>query len=281
MCGIVGGIAERNLVPILLEGLRRLEYRGYDSSGIALLDSNSNLKRVRSIGKIKELETIIGQEDQAFKGNVGIAHTRWATHGVPSEKNAHPHICNNKVAVVHNGIIENYQTLKHDQLATGYQFTSETDTEVVVHAIHQQLENTDDLLQAVTQAISQFEGAYALGVVATNDPTTLIAARKGSPLVIGIGIGEHFIASDVSALLLVTQRFIFLEEGDIAKITRDQVQIFDAQGHAVNRPVKQSSLSTTSVELGEHKHYMHKEILEQPDYDNDTHWLPLPDTAYK
>jgi glutamine---fructose-6-phosphate transaminase (isomerizing) len=270
MCGIVGGIAERNLVPILLEGLRRLEYRGYDSSGIALLDSTSNLRRVRSTGKIKELETRIGQEDQSFKGNIGIAHTRWATHGVPSEKNAHPHICNNKVAVVHNGIIENYQTLKQDQLVAGYQFTSETDTEVVVHAIHQQLEQTDDLLQAVTQVVSQFEGAYALGVVATNDPDTLIAARKGSPLTIGIGIGEHFIASDVSALLPVTQRFIFLEEGDIAKITREQVQIFDVQGHLVDRPVKQSSLSTTSVDLGEHKHYMHKEILEQPQVVADT-----------
>lgn len=270
MCGIVGGIAERNLVPILLEGLRRLEYRGYDSSGIALLDSSSNIKRVRSIGKIKELETRIDQEDKAFKGNIGIAHTRWATHGVPSEQNAHPHVCNNKVAVVHNGIIENYQTLKGEQLAAGYRFTSETDTEVVAHAIHQQLENTDDLLQAVTKAVSQFEGAYALGVVAANDPETLIAARKGSPLVIGIGICEHFIASDVSALLLVTQRFIFLEEGDIAKITRDQVQIFDAQGNAVNRPVKQSSLSTTSVDLGEHKHYMHKEIIEQPQAVADT-----------
>ncbi|PHS70972.1 MAG: glutamine--fructose-6-phosphate transaminase (isomerizing) [Methylophaga sp.] len=270
MCGIVGGIAERNLVPILLEGLRRLEYRGYDSSGIALLDADSNIKRVRSIGKIKELEARIAHEKSDFSGSIGIAHTRWATHGVPSEKNAHPHICNNSVVVVHNGIIENYQTLKQDQLAAGYQFTSETDTEVVVHAIHQQLETNDNLLQAVMQAVKQFEGAYALGVIATDDPQTLIAARKGSPLVIGIGIGEHFIASDVSALLPVTQRFIFLEEGDIAKITKEEIQIFDTDGLLVDRPVKQSSLSTTSVELGEHKHYMHKEILEQPQAVADT-----------
>lgn len=270
MCGIVGGIAERNLVPILLEGLRRLEYRGYDSSGIALLGSNSNIKRVRSIGKIKELEARIAEEAESFHGHIGIAHTRWATHGMPSEKNAHPHICNNKVVVVHNGIIENYQTLKRSQLEAGYQFTSETDTEVVVHAIHQRLEKTDDLFRAVTQAVSQFEGAYALGVISVSDPNTLIAARKGSPLVIGVGIGEYFIASDVSALLPVTQSFIFLEEGDIAKITREQVQIFDAEGQLVDRPIKQSSLSTTSVELGEHKHFMHKEIFEQPQAVADT-----------
>ncbi|HDY85019.1 hypothetical protein LCGC14_0571720 [marine sediment metagenome] len=268
MCGIVGGIAERSVTPILLEGLRRLEYRGYDSSGIALLDSNNVINRVRALGKIKQLEKKIEQEQEqeqvSFSGNIGIAHTRWATHGIPSENNAHPHICNNKVAVVHNGIIENYQVLKQAQIAAGYRFTSETDTEVVGHAIHQQLESTDDLLLAVTRALNEFEGAYALGVIAICDPDTLIAARKGSPLVIGVGIGEHFIASDVSALLPVTQNFIFLEEGDVAKLTRESIEIYDASGNRVDRPVKQSSLSVTAVELGEHRHYMHKEICEQP-----------------
>jgi glucosamine--fructose-6-phosphate aminotransferase (isomerizing) len=264
MCGIVGGIAERSVTPILLEGLRRLEYRGYDSSGIALLDNDNVIQRVRALGKIKQLENKIEKETVSFSGTIGIAHTRWATHGIPSENNAHPHICNNKVAVVHNGIIENYQVLKQAQLSAGYRFTSETDTEVVGHAIHQQLEATDDLLLAVTQALSEFEGAYALGVIAINDPDTLIAARKGSPLVIGIGIGEHFIASDVSALLPVTQNFIFLEEGDVAKLTRQSIEIYDVSGNRVERPIKQSNLSVTAVELGEHRHYMHKEIFEQP-----------------
>ncbi|HHA19898.1 MAG TPA: glutamine--fructose-6-phosphate aminotransferase, partial [Methylophaga sp.] len=230
MCGIVGGVAERNVTPILIEGLRRLEYRGYDSSGIAVLNDSGELQRIRAIGKIKNLEAKIQKQSVSLDGKSGIAHTRWATHGAPSENNAHPHICNNKVAVVHNGIIENYQQLKEKQLEANYQFTSETDTEVIAHAIHQELEATDDLLHAVTQAIKQFEGAYALGVIANNNPETLIAARKGSPLVIGIGIGEHFIASDVSALLPVTQKFIFLEEGDVAKISRQTVEIYDANG---------------------------------------------------
>lgn len=270
MCGIVGGVAERNVVPILLEGLRRLEYRGYDSSGIAVLNSAGELQRVRAIGKIKNLEAKIQQDETKISGPIGIAHTRWATHGVPSENNAHPHICNNKVAVVHNGIIENYQELKHEQTTAGYRFTSETDTEVIAHAMHQALENTDDLLKAVNQAIKHLEGAYALGVVAVNDPETLVVARKGSPLVIGVGIGEHFIASDVSALLPVTQRFMFLEEGDVAKVTRETVEIFDARGKLVERPIKQSSLKSNSVELGDHKHYMHKEIFEQPQSVSDT-----------
>ncbi len=263
MCGIVGGVAERNVVPILLEGLRRLEYRGYDSSGIAVLNKSGELQRVRSIGKIVNLDEKIEELSEPFFGQVGIAHTRWATHGVPSENNAHPHICKNKVAVVHNGIIENYQELKAEQLKSNYQFTSETDTEVIVHAIHQQLETTDDLLQAVTQAISFMKGAYALGVTAIDNPETLVVARKGSPLVIGVGIGEHFIASDVSALLPVTQNFIFLEDGDVARITRELVEIFNDQGQLVERPVKQSNLTSQSVDLGDHKHYMHKEIFEQ------------------
>jgi glucosamine--fructose-6-phosphate aminotransferase (isomerizing) len=265
VCGIVGGIAERNVAPILMEGLRRLEYRGYDSSGMALLDGDSSLQRVRAIGKIKQLENKIDALDKPFIGNLGIAHTRWATHGVPSEQNAHPHICNNKVAVVHNGIIENYQELKTRQLAAGYRFTSETDTEVVAHEIFDQLESTDDLLSAVMSSLKSFDGAYALGVVAVNNPDTLVAARKGSPLVIGVGIGEHFIASDVSALLPVTQNFIFLEDGDVAKLSRDKIEIFSMQtGERVERPVKHSSLNITAVELGAHRHYMHKEIFDQP-----------------
>jgi glucosamine--fructose-6-phosphate aminotransferase (isomerizing) len=264
VCGIVGGIAERNVAPILMEGLRRLEYRGYDSSGMALLDSENTIKRVRLLGKIKQLEARIAEQETSFSGSLGIAHTRWATHGIPAENNAHPHICNGKVAVVHNGIIENYQSLKQQQLEAGYRFTSETDTEVVAHEIHQQLEQTDDLVEAVIAAVSEFEGAYALGVISTEHPDEFVAARKGSPLVIGVGIGEHFIASDVSALLPVTQNFIFLEDGDVAKLSRDNVEIYDAvTGQRVEREVKQSSLNITSVELGEHRHYMHKEIFEQ------------------
>jgi glucosamine--fructose-6-phosphate aminotransferase (isomerizing) len=270
MCGIVCGVAERNIVPILLEGLKRLEYRGYDSSGIALLDSNSQIQRVRSLGKIVNLEKNIQSQKTEFSGYIGIAHTRWATHGAPAENNAHPHVCNNQVAVVHNGIIENYQTLKASQLEQGYRFTSETDTEVVAHCIHKQLDSSRSLLQAVQTAITHFEGAYALGVVSPKHPQTLVAARKGSPLVVGVGIGEYFIASDVSALLPVTQNFIFLEEGDVAEITRDSLKIYDAAGQLVERPVKQSQLTANAVELGEHRHYMHKEIFEQPQAVMDT-----------
>jgi glutamine---fructose-6-phosphate transaminase (isomerizing) len=265
VCGIVGGIAERNVNPILMEGLRRLEYRGYDSSGMALLDDTNALHRVRSLGKIQQLQDKVDQLTEPFTGRIGIAHTRWATHGIPSENNAHPHICNNQVAVVHNGIIENYQSLKQKQLTQGYRFTSETDTEVVAHEIHAELQQDNDLLQAVLRSLKVFDGAYALGVMDKSHPDMLVAARKGSPLVIGIGIGEHFIASDVSALLPVTQNFIFLEDGDVAKLTRDKVEIYSAEtGELVERPIKQSSLNITSVELGEHRHYMHKEIFEQP-----------------
>ncbi len=264
MCGIVGGIAERNLVPILLEGLKRLEYRGYDSSGVAVLDSENTIQRVRALGKIKSLEAKIAEAKHPLSGQIGIAHTRWATHGVPAENNAHPHVCNNQVAVVHNGIIENYQSLKKHQVTEGYRFTSDTDTEVVAHCVHEQLKSSQTLLEAVQKAIAHFEGAYALGVVSVEYPDTLIAARKGSPLVIGVGIGEHFIASDVSALLPVTQSFIFLEEGDVAEITRESVNIYDVNGQQVAREIKQSSLSMHSVDLGDHRHYMHKEIFEQP-----------------
>jgi glucosamine--fructose-6-phosphate aminotransferase (isomerizing) len=262
MCGIVGAVAERNVVPILLEGLRRLEYRGYDSAGIAVVNDAACLERVRQLGKVEKLaESLI---KQPIKGGLGIAHTRWATHGVPSEANAHPHICDKKVAVVHNGIIENHNALRKQQMANGFKFTSETDTEVVVHQIQSYRLKGDDLLAAVKHATADLEGAYALGVIAVDEPGRLIAARSGSPLVIGVGFGEYFIASDVAALLPVTQRFIFLEEGDIADIHIDSLSIFDKSGAAVEREIRTSELSMDAVSRGKFRHYMMKEIHEQP-----------------
>ena len=215
MCGIVGGIAQRNVVPILIEGLRRLEYRGYDSAGLAVVNNNE-IFRKRALGKVSVLQELI--DNDPISGNIGIAHTRWATHGKPSTENAHPHISRDVVAVVHNGIIENHEQLRTRLKSDGYTFTSETDTEVIVHKIHEQLQNSPDLLTAVKKTVSELEGAYALGVVNEDHPDTLVTCRKGSPLVIGVGIGEYFIASDIAALLPVTRRFIFLEEGDIAEI---------------------------------------------------------------
>jgi len=261
MCGIVGGIAQRNVVPILLEGLKRLEYRGYDSAGLAVID-DQKIHRKRALGKVKGLEMML--EAEPIAGNIGIAHTRWATHGKPSTANAHPHICRNKVAVVHNGIIENHDSLRSDQLQNGYIFTSETDTEVIVHEIFDALNSADSLLNAVKQTIKKLEGAYALGVMSIDSPNTLIACRKGSPLVIGVGIGEYFIASDIAALLPVTQRFIFLEDGDIAAITIDGLVIYDINDNHVNRPIKESQLKADSVDKGAYRHYMLKEIYEQP-----------------
>jgi len=261
MCGIVGGIAQRNVVPILIEGLKRLEYRGYDSAGLAVV-TDQKIYRQRAIGKVQGLESLIVTEP--FSGNVGIAHTRWATHGKPSTNNAHPHICNNKVAVVHNGIIENHQTLRTQQKEQGYQFTSETDTEVIAHQVYQELEQTASLLQAVKNTVKHLEGAYALGVLHRDDETTLVVCRKGSPLVIGVGFGEYFIASDVAALLPVTHRFIFLEDGDIAELKIDSLVIYDRNDQVVERPIKESSLKSDAVDKGEYRHYMLKEIYEQP-----------------
>ena len=262
MCGIVGGVAERDVVPILIEGLRRLEYRGYDSAGVAVVDEAGALCRARIPGKVQALADLLQQ--QPLRGTTGIAHTRWATHGVPSENNAHPHISNNTVGIVHNGIIENHETLRAAQMAAGYKFTSETDTEVIVHQVHQHMQAGLDLLAAVRATIDQLHGAYALGVISTAEPERLVAARRGSPLVIGVGIGEHFIASDVAPLLPVTRRFIFLEEGDVADLCRDSVIIYDANGTQVERPIKESELSLDAVERGEFRHYMLKEIYEQP-----------------
>jgi glutamine---fructose-6-phosphate transaminase (isomerizing) len=261
MCGIVGGIAQRNVVPILLEGLKRLEYRGYDSAGLAVIHNNE-IYRKRELGKVKGLEALLQAEP--ISGHIGIAHTRWATHGVPSTQNAHPHICRHKVTVVHNGIIENHEQLRSQQLEDGYEFTSQTDTEVIVHQIFDALETSDGFVEAVKQSLAKLEGAYALGILCTDHPDTLIACRKGSPLVIGVGIGEHFIASDVAALLPVTQRFIFLEDGDIAVIGINDLVIYDKADNIVTRPIKESQLTAEAAEKGEYRHYMLKEIYEQP-----------------
>ncbi len=264
MCGIVGAIAERNVTPILLEGLRRLEYRGYDSAGIVTLDdSDGQLHRVRTVGKVQALAERLQQ--QPARGPLGIAHTRWATHGAPCERNAHPHLSNNSVAVVHNGIIENYQQLKARLTAAGYHFESDTDTEVVAHLIDQQLhKNGGDLLLAVRNSVAQLTGAYSLGVMSRQDPTRLIAARAGSPLVLGIGIGEYFIASDVFALAPVTQTFVFLEEGDIAEVQREGFTIYDAQGRTVERSLSYSGQMGVTAGKSGYRHFMLKEIFEQP-----------------
>ena len=262
MCGIVGAIAERDVSPILLEGLRRLEYRGYDSAGLVVVGGENRLERMRSMGKVSRLADALA--DSPLSGSLGVAHTRWATHGKPSESNAHPHICRDSVAVVHNGIIENYQELRERQTALDYQFTSETDTEVVVHQVHYHLAQGQDLLAAVKATVNELHGAYALGVVSNAEPGHLVAARRGSPLVIGLGIGENFIASDVAALLPVTQQFIFLEDGDVADISRDGIRIFDASGAQAEREVRVSELNVDAVERGQYRHYMLKEIYEQP-----------------
>jgi glucosamine--fructose-6-phosphate aminotransferase (isomerizing) len=268
MCGIVGAVANRNVVPVLLEGLRRLEYRGYDSAGIAVLDSDGKLDRVRSLGKVSVLTEAINDR---LNGYLGIAHTRWATHGEPSQANAHPHICRTTVSVVHNGIIENHEQLREEQIKRGFEFTSETDTEVVVHQIYGYHVDEDmDILSAVRATVKDLEGAYALGVISAREQGRLIAARRGSPLVIGIGDEEFFIASDVAALLPVTQQFIYLEEGDIADIRTDLLVIYNEQGDVVERPVCESELSADSIDRGNFEHYMLKEIYEQPKAAADT-----------
>lgn len=259
MCGIIGAVAQRNVVPILLEGLRRLEYRGYDSAGMAVISGNQ-LEHVRSIGRVAELSI----KSANTQGCLGIAHTRWATHGVPSIRNAHPHISRDCIAVVHNGIIENYEELRQELSAQGYVFTSDTDTEVIAHLIHRHYVASTDLLASVRSALADLVGAYAIGVVAADQPNRLICARRGSPLLLGLGIQEHFIASDMSALLPVTQRVIYLEEGDVAEINQMGYRILDASGASVERPVHISELSNESVELGDYRHFMQKEIHEQP-----------------
>lgn len=260
MCGIVGAVAERNVVPILMEGLRRLEYRGYDSAGIAIYDGQS-IKRVRRVGKVQELQNALDAD--LLRGVIGISHTRWATHGVPNESNAHPHMSEDDIAIVHNGIIENYEELRDDLLKNGFEFESQTDTEAVAHRIKHQLKETGELSAAVRATVAELEGAYALAVMSASDPDKLIVARAGCPVVIGLGIGENFVASDVAALLPVTRKFMFLEEGDIAVVRREGVTVYDANGNEVARPVKESKLSADAAERGEYRHYMQKEIHEQ------------------
>ncbi len=260
MCGIVGAIAERNVTPILMEGLRRLEYRGYDSAGIALEDGGT-LQRVRREGKLRHLEDALAESP--LKGFLGIAHTRWATHGAPSEINAHPHISGTNVAVVHNGIIENHDALRAELAAEGYEFTSETDSEVVAHRVRFHLTKLGNLLDAVRATVAELKGAYALVVMDANDPDALVLARSGGPVVIGLGIEENFVASDITALLPVTRRFQFLENGDVALVRRRSVEIFDANGKAVERRIIESELTADAAERGRFRHYMQKEIHEQ------------------
>jgi glutamine---fructose-6-phosphate transaminase (isomerizing) len=262
MCGIVGAIAERNIVPILMEGLRRLEYRGYDSAGLAVLNGSRQLTRLRTVGKVRALDEAL--EQSPASGKIGIAHTRWATHGVPSERNAHPHISLDGLAIVHNGIIENHEELREELKRLGYKFTSETDTEVIAHRIHHHLATVKDLFKAVRATVAELEGAYALAIVSENDPERLILAREGCPVVVGVGVEENFVASDVAALLPVTRRFIFLEEGDVAEIRRKSIRIIDKEGNTVDRPIRESELSADAAEKGQYRHYMLKEIHEQP-----------------
>lgn len=267
MCGIVGAVAQRDVVDILVEGLRRLEYRGYDSAGVAVVTEAGELTRLRRLGKVKELSDAVAA--QPVLGGTGIAHTRWATHGEPSERNAHPHVSSN-ITVVHNGIIENHSPLREALKAKGYVFSSDTDTEVIAHLVEEELKVAGSLLAAVQKAVKQLHGAYGTVLMDKTDASRVVVARSGSPLVIGLGIGENFIASDQLALLPVTRRFIFLEEGDVAEITRHSVAIFDKDGVAVEREVHESNVSYDAGDKGQYRHFMLKEIYEQPHAINNT-----------
>ncbi len=262
MCGIVGAVAGRDIVPILMEGLRRLEYRGYDSAGVAVLNGSGEVSRIRAAGKVARLSEALNSNPKA--GALGIAHTRWATHGVPNERNAHPHISKDGIAIVHNGIIENHEELRADLARRGYAFESETDTEVVAHRIHYHLAGSKDLFQAVQKTVAELHGAYALVVIWGKDPDCIVLARAGCPVIIGLGEDENFVASDVAALLPVTRDFIVLEEGDVACVRRRSVEIVDAAGQAVERKSYHSELSADAADRGDYAHYMLKEIHEQP-----------------
>jgi len=263
MCGIVGAVAERDVTPILLEGLKRLEYRGYDSAGIALLAKSGEIARHRVKGKVHALTQLVNE--QPILGGTGIAHTRWATHGIPSEINAHPHMSENEVALVHNGIIENHTKLRNFLIKKGYSFSSETDTEVIIHLIHHNFSKHQDILTALKDTVASLEGAFSLGVIHKSHPERMLAVRSGSPLVVGLGLGENFIASDSLALLPVTHQFIYLEEGDLADITRDKVSIYDNQNRPVQREIHTSKLNADIADRGDYQHYMQKEIFEQPE----------------
>ncbi len=269
MCGVVGAIAQRDVVAILLDGLKRLEYRGYDSAGLAVIAPENNTEkkgkvhRVRAAGKVAAL--VDNLEQTPLGGNLGIAHTRWATHGVPCERNAHPHTAANRVVLVHNGIIENYSVLKEKLLSKGHVFESDTDTEVAAACIYESLKKTNDLLSAVQEAVGQFEGAYALCIMDAEDPNRLIGVRKGSPLVVGLGFGEHFLASDALALQRITQDYIYLEEGDVAELSREGFRIFDHTGALVTRQQKTRTFNQDTSDKRGFRHFMLKEIYEQPD----------------
>lgn len=264
MCGIVGGVAQRNVAPILLEGLKRMEYRGYDSAGIAVIsDQTHQLERLRVVGKVSAL--MAAYQEKQLSGKIGIAHTRWATHGKPSEQNAHPMYSHQQIAVIHNGIIENYAELREKLRQQGYVFQSETDTEVIAHLIHCHLQKKQDMLAAVRAATKEMTGAYALGILNQEDPHTLFAVRCNAPLIIGVGIGENFFASDPLALSPVTQRFIYLEEGDIACVERERVSIYDAKNQLTQRPIQQVAISAETTNKGTYRHFMLKEIHEQPE----------------
>ena len=260
MCGIVGAVAERDVVPILMEGLRRLEYRGYDSAGLAVMEDR--IDRVRTVGKVADLEAAVERDRPA--GITGIAHTRWATHGKPAEANAHPLVCRDEVAVVHNGIIENHAVIRTGLIERGYRFESETDTEVIGHRIHHELAGGRDLFDAVRRTVVVLEGAYAFGVVTTRDPHRVVAAVRGSPLVVGLGADEHFIASDVAALIGVARQYLVLEDGDIADLTAASVRVSDRSGRPARRPVFTSTVTSAMVDRGPWRHFMQKEIHEQP-----------------
>lgn len=262
MCGIVGAVAQRDVAEILVEGLRRLEYRGYDSAGIATIDQQNSLFSAKRLGKVQELAQAL--QHTPLSGGTGIAHTRWATHGAPSEVNAHPHLSSGNIAVVHNGIIENYEQLRNQLQALGYEFISQTDTEVISHLVHHELKNSDTLLTAVQKTVQQLEGAYGTVVMDSTDKDRIIVARSGSPLVIGYGLGENFIASDMMALLPVTRKFAFLEEGDVAEVTRFEVNVFNINGEPVEREAKEATVNHDSGDKGEYRHYMLKETYEQP-----------------
>ncbi len=262
MCGIVGAVAERSITAVLVEGLKRLEYRGYDSAGVALLDDQGALQRRRRVGKVSELETALSSEP--LPGRLGIAHTRWATHGAPSERNAHPHFSGSDLAVVHNGIIENHEQLREQLKGLGYVFSSDTDTEVIVHLLDHKLKSQPDLTVALKEAVKELHGAYGLAVISARQPDRLLAARSGSPLVIGLGLGENFLASDQLALRQVTDRFMYLEEGDIAEIRRDRVQVWAADGQPVVRETVQYHEGAEAADKGAYRHFMLKEIHEQP-----------------
>jgi glucosamine--fructose-6-phosphate aminotransferase (isomerizing) len=262
MCGIIAAYAQRNVTPILLEGLHRMEYRGYDSAGVAVLDNDNQIQRQRALGKVAVLGDML--DKNPMDSGIGIAHTRWATHGEPSERNAHPHNSRSQFSVVHNGIIENHDALRATLQGEGYEFDSQTDTEVIAHLLHREVSKASDYLVGVRNAIGHLHGAYAIAILNTEQPDRLVAFRKGSPLLVGLGVGEYFLASDTAALIPVTQEIIYLEDGDLVDVNGGEMQIEDASGKPVKRAVKTSTLSVNSVDKGPYKHYMLKEIYEQP-----------------